>query len=85
MKEINYVFSIGYRCNSVQFLRRFEMSKFSGPFDWMYIDLETSLLNITNRFESYLDDIVILNKDENILINIWNKNFELIKSDILKE
>ena len=60
------------------------MSKFSGPFDWMYIDLETSLLNITNRFESYLDDIVILNKDENILINIWNKNFELIKSDILK-
>jgi hypothetical protein len=60
------------------------MSKFSGPFDWMYIDLETSLLNITNRFESYLNDIVILNKDENKLINIKNKNFQLIKTDILE-
>ena len=83
-REINYVFSVGYRCNSVQFLRRFEMSKFSGPFDWMYIDLETSLINVHNQFESYLDDIVILNKNENKLINIRNKNFELINSDILK-
>jgi hypothetical protein len=84
MKEINYVFSVGYRCNSVQFLRRFEVSKFSGPFDWMYIDLETSLMNIHNRFEFYLNDIVILNKNENKLINIKNKNFESINSDILK-
>jgi hypothetical protein len=84
MKEINYVFSVGYRCNSVQFLRRFEVSKFSGPFDWMYIDLETSLMNIHNRFEFYLDDIVILNKNENELINIKNKNFESIDPDILK-
>jgi hypothetical protein len=59
------------------------MSKFSGPFDWMYIDLETSLMNIQNRFESYLSDIVILNKSEDKLINIKNKNFELINSDIL--
>ena len=83
MKEINYVFSIGYRCNSVQFLRRFEMSKFSGPFDWMYIDLESALFNINNLFESYLNDIVILNKEESKIINIYNKNYNIIKDEII--
>ena len=59
MIPINYIFSIGYRCNSVQFLRKYEMSKFSGPFDWMYIDLDTSLINISDRFSNYLTDIDI--------------------------
>jgi hypothetical protein len=70
MKEINYVFSVGYRCNSVEFLRRFEVSKFSGPFDWMYIDLETSLMNIHNRFEFYLDDIRTIIKECKLNIDI---------------
>ena len=65
-KEIKYSFSIGYRCNSVQFLRRYNMSKFSGPFDWMYIDVDSSIQNIKNEFERYLNDIVLLNKSESL-------------------
>jgi hypothetical protein len=84
MIEINNIFSIGYRCNSVQFLRRFDMSKFSGPFDWMYIDLESALININNKFESYLNDIVIINKSENKFINLYGKNFDSVKEDITK-
>ncbi len=82
MIPINNIFSIGYRCNSVQFLRRFEMSKFSGPFDWMYIDLETALINISNEFEHYLNDIVIINKSENKFVNLYKKNIDSIKQDI---
>ena len=63
--EINYVFSIGYRCNSVQFVRKYELSKFSGPFDWMYIDLESAIKNIDNEFSDYLTDIETL-KDQDL-------------------
>lgn len=35
------------------------MSKFSGPFDWMYIDLDSSLINIRDKFSNYLSDISI--------------------------
>jgi hypothetical protein len=56
---VNYIFSIGYRCNSVQFVRKYNMSKFSGPFDWMYIDLESSLVNIKDSFRDYLTGIDI--------------------------
>lgn len=56
---INYIFSIGYRCNSVQFVRKYNMSKFSGPFDWMYIDLDSSLINIRDKFSDYLIDVNI--------------------------
>ena len=62
--EIQASFAIGYRCNSVQFLRRYQMSKFSGPFDWMYIDLQSAVDNITSEFNDYLSNIVIVNGKE---------------------
>jgi hypothetical protein len=82
-KEIKYSFSIGYRCNSVQFLRRYNMSKFSGPFDWMYIDVDSSIQNIKNEFELYLNDIVLLNKSESLLNLIYPSKLSYIDLDIL--
>lgn len=81
-KEIWYSFSVGYRCNSVQFLRKYGMSRFSGPFDWMYIDIQTSVENIANDFSNYLSDIVVIKKNENILSLENQKNYEHIRSDI---
>jgi len=81
-KEIKYSFSIGYRCNSVQFLRRYEMSKFSGPFDWMYIDIESAVENIANYFKVYLIDIAVIKKDENILELINPEKYDSVRDDI---
>lgn len=82
-KEIKYSFSIGYRCNSVQFLRRYNMSKFSGPFDWMYIDIDSAVKNIKEKFEFYLKDIVIMNKNEAILKLLYNNKTVDVNKDIL--
>lgn len=82
MKEIKYSFSIGYRCNSVQFLRKYEMSKFSGPFDWMYIDIESAVENIADSFREYLTDIVVIKKDEDILELVNPKKYDSVRDDV---
>ena len=40
---INFIFSIGYRCYSPEFLNNFKLRKMSSPFDYLFIDFETSL------------------------------------------
>jgi hypothetical protein len=59
------------------------MSKFSGPFDWMYIDIETAVSNIRDSFSNYLDDIVIVKKNENIVELLNCKNTDTIKDGIM--
>ena len=39
MIKINYVFSIGHRCNCVNFVKKNNLRKISGPFNNMFIDL----------------------------------------------
>lgn len=82
-KEIKYSFSIGYRCNSVQFLRRYNMSKFSGPFDWMYIDVDSAIQNIIEEFEFYLKDIVIMKKSDSLLKLVYPSKKVDIDNDII--
>lgn len=60
---INVVFSIGFRCYSVDFLNHFKLRKFSSPFDHMIIDFETSLKIINNKFDNYLNDVVLFNRN----------------------
>ena len=50
MPIINFIFSIGYRCYSVDFLNFFKLRKMASPFDYLYIDLESSLKIINNNF-----------------------------------
>lgn len=48
---INFIFSIGYRCYSPDFLNNFKLRKMSSPFDYLFIDFETSLNIINNNFD----------------------------------
>jgi len=35
----------------------------SSPFDYLFIDFETSLKIINNNFDDYLNDIILFNKN----------------------
>ena len=48
---INYIFTLGYRCYSTDFIEIHKLRKMSGPFDYLYIDFETSLKIINNNFD----------------------------------
>jgi hypothetical protein len=62
----------------------------SSPFDYLFVDLETSLKIINNNFYDYLNDIILFNKNtQNIQLfykknttEINNKFYELLKNNI---
>jgi hypothetical protein len=60
--KINFIFSAGFSCDSANYLKRYNLRKMSGPFDFMYIDFETTLKVIASNFEDYTSDIVVCNK-----------------------
>lgn len=66
MIEINFIFSIGFRCYSPDFLYKYKLRKISGPFDYLFIDIETVFDNINNDFDKFLSDIVFINKNKKI-------------------
>lgn len=74
MIEINYVFSIGYRCNSPNILNDFGYRKISGPFDYLFIDIETAFYNIHTKFNIFLKDIVLINKNKKHIELYYSKN-----------
>ena len=67
MINIDNCFTIGYRCTADSFLKYLNIRKYSGPFSYMVIDLETALYFIKNNFKNYFDVISI--KNHNYL---WN-------------
>lgn len=66
MITINFIFSIGFRCYSPGFLKRHNIRNISGPFDYLFIDIETAFYNINNEFDLFLNDIVVINKNKKI-------------------
>ena len=72
--KVHYIFSIGYRCTSGNALRDNGLRSCSGPFDYMYIDLETCFRNIANQFHGFLDP------DELVTIHKNNKTVSHTKS-----
>jgi hypothetical protein len=86
--ELNCFFAIGHRCNSIDFLKHFKLRKFSGPFDHLYLDFETSLKIINTKFEKYLYDIVRFNKNAGKIELLYKKHtteinntfYELLKN-----
>ena len=71
---INFIFSIGYRCYSPDFLNKFKLRKMSSPFDYLFIDFETSLKIINNNFDDYLYDIILFNKNNKHIELFYKKN-----------
>ena len=84
MPIINFIFSIGYRCYSVDFLNFFKLRKMSSPFDYLYIDLESSLKIINNNFDDYLCDIILFNKNQQKVELFYKKNTNEINNNFYK-
>jgi len=91
MKSIlNFIFSIGYRCYSTEFLNNFKLRKMSSPFDYLFVDFETSLKIINNNFDDYLNDIILYNKNTQHIELFYKKNtteinnkfYELLQNNI---
>jgi len=79
---VNFVFSIGHRCNSVDFLNDHKLRKMSSPFDYLYIDLETSLQIINNKFDDFLSDIILFNKNTRQIELFYKKNTNEINTKL---
>lgn len=77
---INFIFSIGYRCNSTDFLTNFKLRKMSSPFDYSFIDFETSLKIINTQFNDYCNDIILLNKNKQRIELFYKKHTSAIKN-----
>ena len=73
------IITIGKRCTTDSFLNKYKLRKFSGPFSYMIIDYESALINISNNFINYLNNIQYIdNSDYKIkYLNHWrmSKNF----------
>lgn len=87
---INFLYSIGYRCYSVDFLNNFKLRKMSSPFDYLFIDFESSLKIINNNFDDFLNDIILFNKNRQHVQLFYKKNtseinqkfYELLQNNI---
>lgn len=55
---IHYILPIGFRCLTTDIMKKNDWRKFTGPFDEMYIDLETVFHVLSTNFKTYLTDIV---------------------------
>ena len=71
---INFIFSIGHRCYAQDFLKKYDLKKMSSPFENLIIDFETSLKIINNKFDDFLDDIVLINNGTKHLELFYKKN-----------
>jgi hypothetical protein len=72
--KIRYFLSIGHRCNSTDFAIKYDLRKFSSPFDYMYVDFESALQIISKRFSDFCNDIVIMDNQNKSLQLIHKKN-----------
>jgi hypothetical protein len=84
----NYIFALGSRCYSTDFLIKYNLRRFSGPFDYLFIDFETSLTIINNNFGDFLTDIVLFNKNENKTSLFYANNTNKVENkleELLKE
>jgi hypothetical protein len=80
---INYVFAGGHRCYSTDFLIKYNLRKCSGPFDYLFIDFESSLNIINNHFDDFLCDIVLFNKNSNTILLLHQKNTNEVDKKII--
>jgi hypothetical protein len=71
---INCIFSIGADSNSGNFLTTFNLRKLKSPLDFIYVDFETALRLISEKFENYLSDIVLFNKNAKRVELFYVKN-----------
>ena len=80
---IKYIYSIGFRCNSVDFLKHYKLRNHSGPFDNIVIDIESSFENISKQFQYFIKDIVLIDKVNNkISLHLSNSSINKLLLDL---
>lgn len=55
--NIEYLFSAGYRCYSPDIMKDNNIREYSGPFDYLFIDLETVFELTSTKMEKFLTNI----------------------------
>lgn len=71
--NINNIFSIGFRCNTDEFLSKFlKIRRYSSPFSYMVIDIKTALNFIDNNFLNYTNKDFILSGKNTYKFNKHN-------------
>lgn len=64
LHHIEYMFSVGFRCNSTETLKAWGLRQMSSPFDYILIDIESAFQLIHQKMNIFLKDIVVFNKDK---------------------
>ena len=64
MNEIEYIFSAGFRCYSPDTLKTYGLRPFSGPFDYLFIDIDSVFKLINLKMSPFLNDIIVYNKNK---------------------
>ena len=64
-KTITDIYSIGYRCNTDDLMKKLNIRHYSSPFSYMVIDYKSVFKYIYNNFEDFFDIIYLNNKDKN--------------------
>ena len=68
--NINNIFALGYRCNNDEFLIKFlKIRKYSSPFSYMVIDINSALDFIDNKFLNYTNMNYIANGNDTYKFN----------------
>jgi len=79
--EIEYIFSAGFRCYSPDTLKSYGLRPFSGPFDYLFIDIESVFKLINIKMGNFLNNIINYNKNKQLKYNLSTLN-ELNNKDV---
>ena len=64
-KIITDIYSIGYRCNTDDLMKKLNIRHYSSPFSYMVIDYKSVFKYIDNNFADFFDIIYLNNKEKN--------------------
>jgi hypothetical protein len=78
---MRYFIPIGADCSPARILKTKGLRVFAFPFDWIVCPIYTIYKLLSNNFKGFMEDIIILEKDNRILFNENDENMELIVSN----
>lgn len=59
MEKNTIIYSIGRRCNAIEFLQKYKLFTECSPFDWEVVDFKTVIQMLKQDFKGYCDNIYL--------------------------
>ena len=78
---MRYFIPIGADCTPARILKEKGLRVLAFPFDWVVCPLYTIYILLSNNFKGFMDNIIVLEKENRMLFNENNKTMELIISN----